>query len=230
MSTNGKNPEQKYPRGVKFCRGTAGGPHGVSCPHSLVNGQPDIEALGRAVTEAIAAQAAQQRKPAWGSVCKNGILHTLRFAMAACPNACTEPQTKDVGIIAIQVPTGVGPGCDGCGRCEVVCREDAIKVFDGRAQIVPDRCVGCGQCIHECPNEAISSEPVRFRVLVGGRMGRHPRWAEQLCVVDGPDVVNVIQSFFEEVRRHAGPGERTANVTERIGIATLKEKMSVNVL
>lgn len=217
MSDNGAIHE--HPCGIKFCRGTAGG-----CPHSLVNGQPAIETIKDLVTEAVAAGAAHQHKGQTGSHHPG-----LRVAMAACPNACTEPQTKDVGIIAIHVPTGVGASCDGCGRCEIVCREDAIRVVNGRAQLVPERCVGCGQCIRECPNEVISSEPVRFRILVGGRMGRHPRWAEELCVADGPDVVGVLQGIFEGISRHARSGERIANVVERVGAARLREEMSVNV-
>lgn len=215
MSDNGAIHE--HPCGIKFCRGTAGG-----CPNSLVNGKPAIEAIESIVAEA---GAAQQRKEQTGSHHPG-----LRVALAACPNACTEPQTKDVGIIAIRIPTSVVSSCDGCGRCEMVCREDAIRVVNGRAQIVPERCVGCGQCISECPREAIGSGPVRFRILVGGRMGRHPRWAELLCVADGPDVVKVVRGFLDEVRRHAGSGERAANVAERIGVGTLREEMSVDVL
>lgn len=219
MSNDGKNQEQKHPRAYKFCRGTTGG-----CPYSLVNGAPALEAIERVVREAIAA----------GTACDpdglGGTHHPgLRVAVAGCPNACTEPQTKDVGIIAIKVPTGVGPDCNGCGRCETVCREEAIRITDGKAQIVPARCVGCGQCISECPFGAIGSQPVRFRILVGGRMGRHPRWAEQLCIADGADVVKAVQGFLDEVRRHAGPGERAANVAERIGTARLREEISVDV-
>jgi len=220
MSNNGENQEQRHPCGVKFCRGTT-----VGCPNSLVSGQPEIEAIKSVLMEAVAAGAAQQRKGQTGSHHPG-----LRVALAACPNACTEPQTKDVGIIAIQFPTGVGASCDGCSRCEMVCREDAIRVANGKAQIVPERCVGCGQCIRGCPNDAISSEPLRFRILVGGRMGRHPRWAEQLCIADGPDVVKVVRGFLDEVRRHAGPGERAAKVAERIGVAALREEVAVDVL
>jgi anaerobic sulfite reductase subunit C len=219
MNNDGKNQQQKYPCVCKFCRGTAG-----NCPHSLVNGVPAVEAVERVVRAAIAARAACDPDS------RGGTHHPgLRVAMAGCPNACTEPQTKDVGIIAIQVPTGVGPDCNGCGRCETVCREEAIRITDGKAQITPAQCVGCGQCIRECPVGAINSQPVRFRILVGGRMGRHPRWAEQLCIADDADVVKVVQDFLEEVCRHAGPGERAANVAERIGVVGLRERLSIDV-
>lgn len=218
MNNNNENP--KYVCAHKFCRGTAGG-----CPYSLVNGELSLDALERILKEAVVVETASYPDG------RRASHHPgLKSAIAACPNACTEPQTKDLGIIAIKIPTHVGPDCDGCGRCEMVCRENAIRIVNGKAQLAPEKCVGCGQCIRECPTGAIGSEPVRFRILVGGRMGRHPRWAEQLCVADGPEVVKVVQGFLDEVRRHAGPGERAANVVERIGVAALREKVVVDVL
>ncbi len=218
MSNNGENQEQLHPCRIKFCRGTAG-----ACPHSLLNGQPEIEAIEGVVTEAIAVASRQMPGER-----RESHHPGLRVAMAACPNACTEPQTKDVGIITIKAPTGVGSSCDGCGRCEMVCREDAIRLTNGRAQIVPEKCLGCGQCISECPREAINSRGLQFRILVGGRMGRHPRWAEELCLADDSDLVNVLQSFFDRISRHARPGERTANTVERVGAVNLREEMFVD--
>jgi anaerobic sulfite reductase subunit C len=219
MSSNGEYQEQKHPLAYRPCRGTTG-----DCPYSLVDAEPVLQVMERVVREMIAAGTSRDCEG-------HAEVHRprLRVAMAGCPNACTEPQTKDVGIIAIKVPTGVGPDCNGCGRCETVCREEAIRITDGKAQITPAQCVGCGQCIRECPVGAIHSQPVRFRILVGGRMGRHPRWAEQLCTADGADVVKAVRGFLDEVCRHVGPGERVANVAERIGVAGLRERMSIDV-
>jgi len=209
--------KQNHICSYKFCRGTKG-----TCPYSLVNEQELIEAVKDLAVKATAAKTVNK------SISGRKSHHPgLRIAMAACPNACTEPQAKDVGIIAIKIPTEVGEDCNGCGRCLAVCREDAIKLVNGKAQLVPEKCLGCGQCINECPSQSISSEPIRFKVLVGGRMGRHPRWAEQLCVVDGSSLVETIQNFFEKLNRIARPGERAASMVERIGIAGLREETSV---
>ena len=71
----------------------------------------------------------------------------------------------------------------------------------------------------------IESHGVRFRILVGGKMGRHPRWAEELCVVDGSCVVKAVESFLERTAHHAKPSERIASVIERVGAAKLKEEI-----
>jgi len=219
MSNNGEKLRQRRPCGYKFCRGTAGG-----CPHSLAKGQPILETIEGMVKEAIHVGMASDHKGHRASHHPG-----LRLALAACPNACTEPQTKDVGIIAIMIPTGVGQSCNGCGWCEKVCREEAIILVDGKAQILANRCVGCGQCINQCPERVIGSPGLRFRILVGGRMGRHPRWTEELCIVDASAMVETVRSLLNRIARHARDGERTANVVERIGVAGLRKEVFISV-
>jgi ferredoxin len=47
--------------------------------------------------------------------------------------------------------------CVGCGACEDVCPQSAIKVTDV-AIIDEKECVDCGACIDECPNACILQE------------------------------------------------------------------------
>ncbi len=159
--------------------------------------------------------------------CKDHL--RLKVAIAGCPNACSGPQIKDVGIIANVRPCRIGSGCDGCGGCEEVCREGGIKVEGGIAKIFAQRCVGCGLCIKECAQGAIESEGVRFRILVGGRMGRHPKFGQELCVVQGSCVGAVVESFLKIINHRAKTGERIAAVVERIGIIKLKEEIFADV-
>jgi NAD-dependent dihydropyrimidine dehydrogenase PreA subunit len=46
--------------------------------------------------------------------------------------------------------------CNGCGRCEVACPMDAIKVKNGKAVVSEDSCAECGACVSACPQGAIS--------------------------------------------------------------------------
>jgi dissimilatory sulfite reductase (desulfoviridin) alpha/beta subunit len=194
---------------ISACRGVEG-----DCPFSLVD-EPDM--LGD--IERVARESARVKAPADRDVC--GPLHPkrLKIALSACPNACTQPQIKDVGVIAICVPAGIGASCDGCEQCEDVCREEAMAVRDSRATMQSERCVGCGACIGACPQKAIASDGVRFRILVGGAMGRHPRWGQELCVVDGSHVVDQIERFLDRIARRAEQGERFASVVERVGFS-----------
>lgn len=203
----------------KACRGAKG-----VCPNSLLDGRRVSESIESVITNSI-----QIRKAGRQIVDGASVHPRFRVALAACPNACTEPQIKDIGIIAIVSPTEVGANCSGCGECEKVCREEAINVVDGRAQIQKNRCVACGQCLGRCQKKILRSSELRFRILVGGRMGRHPRWAEELCVVDSSVLARVIRSLLERIVWSAGNGERAANVVERTGLAGLREKVLLDV-
>lgn len=199
-------------RQIDACRGAVG-----NCTHSLVDKSGMVEEIEHAVAESAWVKALR-------SLDNDGHLHhkRLKIALAACPNACTQPQIKDVGIIAICVPTVIGSSCDGCGRCEDACREEAIAVENGSAVTAPERCVGCGACIGACPQRAIESDGLRFRILVGGAMGRHPRWASEFCVAEGTAVAEVIESFLNEVSQRAEPGEKIASVVDRVGLSELR--------
>ncbi len=49
--------------------------------------------------------------------------------------------------------------CDGCGLCVPNCAEGAIKIIDGKAQLVGENlCDGLGNCLGKCPQDAITIE------------------------------------------------------------------------
>lgn len=45
--------------------------------------------------------------------------------------------------------------CEGCGKCEDRCQQQAISVREGKAVPHPDRCVLCGYCAAVCPAFAL---------------------------------------------------------------------------
>lgn len=179
---------EKISCACEFCRGVTSG-----CRFSLVNEKSVGDSIKQIVEKSVSA------KPSQGLNSLKPVEHRrLQVALAVCPNACTMPQIKDIGIIANIIPCNIGAGCDGCGKCENICREQAIIVRNGKAQLVPQKCVGCGQCVKDCPQRAIESDGLKFRILAGGRMGRHPRWAQQLCVADRSSVAAEVAQLLEK--------------------------------
>lgn len=203
--------EQEKTYELNLCRGMEG-----RCSFGLTNGAR----LGKEIGQLLGDSAAMQGYKAAG----DGVLphKRVKIALAACPNACTQPQIKDIGIIARLFPTEIGTDCNGCSQCEDVCQEQAIIVRDGRALILAERCVGCGLCINECRQKAIESDGLGFQILIGGRMGRRPKWAEELCVVDCNEVHKIIKSLFNKVISLLCPGERMSELVERISLERLR--------
>ena len=48
--------------------------------------------------------------------------------------------------------------CRGCTHCIRVCPTEAIRVRQGKAQVMPHRCIQCGECIRVCPWEAWAAQ------------------------------------------------------------------------
>lgn len=49
--------------------------------------------------------------------------------------------------------------CNGCGKCVTACHEGAIRLVDGKAELVSEiYCDGLGDCVGDCPTGAITIE------------------------------------------------------------------------
>lgn len=145
--------------------------------------------------------------------------HQFRVTLADCPNGCSQPQIKDVGIIA-QARVDCQPEtCDACGECRDVCEEAAIFWKDGfLAGIDTSRCVQCGVCCRICPSGALRTLASTYRVLVGGKLGRHPQLARDLAQgLTEEGVVTLVAGIVDFYKANATGGERLGGLINRVG-------------
>jgi len=142
----------------------------------------------------------------------------FQLALAGCPNACSQPQIKDFGIIGQVVPQ-LSNNCSGCGTCAEVCPEKAISIITNKADINRDLCLNCGQCIRACRFEAMLAAKSGFRVLAGGKLGRHPRLASNLFnLTDLDGATKALQLCIELLINEGQPGERFGTIIERTNL------------
>lgn len=138
--------------------------------------------------------------------------HKLRLAVAGCPNGCSRPQIADFGLISYVVPAFDAELCTACGACAEACPDQALIVEDGPPLWDAARCQGCTKCRDACQSGAVSLGAPGVRLLVGGKLGRHPHLAEP--VMQGPDMDQVrdrISGLIEQFLTQAQPGERFAD-------------------
>ncbi len=106
--------------------------------------------------------------------------HAFRIAVAACPNGCSRPHVADVGIIRACIPALDPEPCTSCRLCQKTCPDGAI-VMDTNGPIFDySQCMRCGLCVARCPERALDCSQSGFRVVLGGKLGRHPRLATEV--------------------------------------------------
>jgi dissimilatory sulfite reductase (desulfoviridin) alpha/beta subunit len=143
--------------------------------------------------------------------------HEFRISLAECPNACSQPQIKDIGIIGVCTPRVAAADCSRCGACVAACRDSAVALFDDRQQPVidHDRCMACGQCLAVCPSGTLAADRQGFRVQLGGKLGRHPRLGRELPGIFSADevlaIVAACLAFYKENSRN---GRRFAELLD----------------
>ena len=141
--------------------------------------------------------------------------HEFRVTLAECPNACSQPQIKDVGIIGAVIPEITDEECTGCEACVEACIETCI-ILDGTENIPEidhERCLKCGKCIHVCPTGTIAAKNTGFRVQLGGKLGRHPKLAVELeGIYSENEVLQLVKDCIDYYKKHSKHGERFAEI------------------
>jgi len=145
--------------------------------------------------------------------------HEFRVSVSDCPNACSRPQIVDLGLIGAIRP-GPGEGaCTECGACVEICREGAIVLEEGAGapSIDIEKCLCCSQCIRVCPAEALQGSEAGYRILVGGKLGRHPQLGRELeGIFSLEKTLKVVESCLETYLKHNEAGERFGDVLRRL--------------
>ncbi len=193
---------------VKMCGGAMG------CPMTLI----DVKRVAQTIAERI--EKSDLPKVIESRV-KGPLLthYKFRVAVAGCPNCCSEPHIKDFGVNGQSRPVTTENPCIACLQCVKACKENSVFVNMKQVSFDYSECVHCGQCSRVCPTQTIMPEGVAYRVLAGGKLGRHPQLAQVVAeLVDEERVYQELEAHLQLLIEHGKPGERLGSLLNRLGI------------
>lgn len=186
---------------LESCRAKLSG-----CPNQLLDTDPWRDTLERWLTENQVSERLRAK------VEGDQVLfhHKLRLSLAGCPNGCSRPQIADLALVGTVIPAFDPADCTACGACAAACPDGAIAVAEG-VSWDPALCLGCRECHGACPTGAVSLGQARARLLMGGKLGRHPHLAREVATVDSPaQAVARMGRAINDYIEHAPQGERFA--------------------
>jgi len=145
--------------------------------------------------------------------------HEFRVLLSECPNACSRPQIADIGIIGAVLQGITNDACTLCGACAEACDEQAIEL-DTKIQrpIIHDAlCLNCAKCIRVCPTGTLTEKQKGYRVMLGGRLGRHPRLAIEVPGIHSQDqVLEILKNCLKFYTKTSKNGERFSHLLSSI--------------
>lgn len=193
---------------LKVC----GAPFG--CPRQVVNPGPLMERLAKQIEASGYPEFLEERVE--GPILTH---HKFRVALSGCPNACSQPQIQDFGVIGRVIPDITDEPCTECMECVAACNEDSIQVLHAEPIIDFDKCVGCGDCAKACPTGTLVAERRGYSIVIGGKLGRHPQFAQEVVHLASEDEVEAaFQACLDLYMRNARGAERFTFAFNRLGL------------
>ncbi len=192
---------------IKGCFGLKGCPNAITKSENLIKKFEDI-LMKENITEFLKTKVKGPLK----------VHHKFKVALSECPNGCSQIYIADFalhGFLKFDVKEEI---CNLCGACIEVCEEEAIKIEENRLIVENEKCVGCGACVRVCPTGALKENFKGYKIYVGGKLGRHPRLATFLTVLDKEeDILNIFKKVLRFYKDKNIKGERLGTIIEKMG-------------
>lgn len=81
-----------------------------------------------------------------------------------------------------------------------------------------DICNNCGKCIDTCPFDCIEQAQYGYKLYVGGKWGKHPRWGSQIpSIYSEEEVMSLLEKTLLVYREQGKTGERLGVTVDRLG-------------
>jgi len=139
-----------------------------------------------------------------------------------CPNdhLLLSARLKNKKPILQTIPKWDFKKCNNCGKCAVVCKQEAIVFVKGKKPaFIKDACIGCCACILACQNKAISKSKKTIGWIKTGKKN-------DLIIVSGElklgelasgEVVSEVRKYSEELHKKEAPKNTIIDSAAGIG-------------
>ncbi|MFC1885382.1 4Fe-4S binding protein, partial [Thermodesulfobacteriota bacterium] len=85
------------------------------------------------------------------------------------------------------------------------------------------KCLFCGKCAEACETGKIKKVSAGYRIMLGGKLGRHPRLARELEGIYSPgEALEILDRALDYYQVHAPGGERFGEILDRAGIKEIE--------
>lgn len=154
--------------------------------------------------------------------------YKFKIAISGCPNKCVRPQIHDFGVAAYKLPITNEEKCNGCGRCEDLCKVEALDIRGDTSYTNYDLCVGCGKCIKDCPHDAKDIKDEGYTIFIGGKAGRKLVEGVSFTVKFEEEIIEKIEAVLRTYTKLAEKPqqERLSTTMERIGQITFMNEVN----
>ena len=155
----------------------------------------------------------------------------FKLSVTGCSSNCTKAHENDIGIRGAIEPRWEAASCTDCGLCVSFCPVDAIGRHDTDEsycyEVDEAACINCTVCTSLCPSSAWVVGRKGYTVLIGGTMGRIPRFASVLkkIVECEEEVYALVDAAIECYRKTGLKKERFGHMIDRIGLENIKEEI-----
>ncbi|NTU68866.1 MAG: 4Fe-4S binding protein [Chlorobiaceae bacterium] len=159
----------------------------------------------------------------------------FKLAVTGCSSNCTKANENDIGVRGAIEPRWVADECTDCGLCVSICPLEAIGRRDGddgqgsdyHYAIDEAACINCTICTSLCPTGAWAVGRKGHTVLIGGTMGRKPRFASVLkrIVESDEEVYALVDASISWYRDNGLKKERFGHTIDRVGLEKCKEEI-----
>ena len=102
--------------------------------------------------------------------------------------------------VTVPLPEVDADSCDGCGKCQRICRYNAIAALGRKILIFPELCHSCGGCVRVCETRALKETPHAIGRIEFARSRRLERVTGELMIGRA-----MSPPLIRAVKRHIAP-------------------------